>query len=46
MGLIADLDQLDVDAHLLAGALHTTFEQILYIEYAANFRDGLASHNS
>jgi len=45
MGLIADLDQLHIDANLIAGALHTAFQQILHIENAANFRDGLASDN-
>ena len=45
MGLIADLDQLDVDAHLVAGALHAAFQHILHIERAADLGDRLAGDN-
>ena len=45
MRLIADMNQLNVDANLMAGALYAAFEHIFYIEYAANLRNGLAGDN-
>src|SRR5260370_1900867 len=45
MRLIADLDQLHVDAHLVACALRAAFEHITHIEDAADFGDGLAGDN-
>ena len=45
MRRIADLDQLDVNAHQVAGALYAAFQHILHIERAADIRDGLVGHN-
>jgi len=38
MRRVADLDQLDVNAHLVAGALHAAFQHILHVERAADIR--------
>src|SRR5882762_571328 len=45
MGLIADLNQLDVDADLVAAVLDAAFENILHIEDAADFSDGLSGND-
>ncbi len=45
MRLIADLDQLHIDANLIAGALDAAFQHIFHVQDAANFRDGLAGNN-
>src|SRR5260370_10277859 len=45
MRLIADLDELNVDANLIAGALNAAFEHITHIQDAAYFGDGFADDN-
>src|SRR5690242_19180328 len=43
--LIADLDELNVDAQLFAGALYVAFQHVFHVEDATNFRDGLSGNN-
>src|SRR5215472_8926579 len=44
VSLVAHLNQLDVDPHVVAIAAHAPFENVLDIKSAANLRDGLAGN--